>query len=824
MTTPRNLTLRQMLEGMTLAFDPAAAKGLNATIQFEITEPKPDTYHLRIADGDCTFHLGGADDPDLTIATPADVWLRISRGELDGQEALTRGLYQVNGDLSLMLRMDDLFKSEEKMSYQAPPDQRPGGPIPIPGMAWMTVAFLPWMIHWITFDLPGVGPWVSVGLPFLLSLLIVGYRLAFDRPTLLEIGGLGFFTLAGALTLMADVGFATWGSVISQVVMGVLWLGSLVLSDMPLCGEYSKWGHTKKLWRTSLFIHPNAAISLAWGWQFLVAALIGAAAVLLPHLEGVLTTVRYLLLAPTFVFTFVYQRGVENRRIADVDQALARMCFWARMGLSAASGMLLVAAMPGFDVNLLGWLALVPLLLALNTAPLAQHHFLALPFGLIWSLAAHNYYPHVFSPALGIFLILAVGAFYAGLIQWGMAVQERLSGALKLLALPVTWAAVEFVKFVAPVVREWWFAMLAKSVWRFPPALQILSVTGFPGLSFLVMLANATLAFLLLRARGKAEASVVPAWATLSGLVGVTLVIVWGAVTIPAPPAETFTVAATVDMANQDPAVQSKGEFGQATSGYLANTPAMSQAIFDVNAGLTRQIAEREPAFVVWPETEFASADDARFMDQLKKLAKKMDTYIVADVVWQAQTGMHDTALMVGPDGREVGRRAKIHITGGEEAVGFTAGPQEFPVYETPYGEVGLGVCYDYHYLDVVRSLARSGADVMLMPTDDDFGGNAWFPPYHASDAVFRAAEHRVAFATGAANGVAIVVDPYGRIVAESDINRCEVVVGEVFTVPGQTLYTRLAEWSASDWFGWLTVAALAALVAGSAIRRDSKT
>jgi apolipoprotein N-acyltransferase len=42
-------------------------------------------------------------------------------------------------------------------------------------------------------------------------------------------------------------------------------------------------------------------------------------------------------------------------------------------------------------------------------------------------------------------------------------------------------------------MEDWRFVLLVKSQWRFPLALQILSVTGFPGLSFLLMLSNVAL-------------------------------------------------------------------------------------------------------------------------------------------------------------------------------------------------------------------------------------------------------------------------------------------------------------------------------------------
>jgi len=812
MRIPTNLNLVQTLEGMPLTFKPKAAAGLNATIQFDVSGDEPGVYHLSIANGECHFHKGAVDAPTLTIATPSDVWLKVSHGELSGQDALMQGLYQASGDLSLMLKMDALFGSASETSYEAPADQRPAGPIAIPGMAWMTIAFIPWIIHWSTFDIPNLSHWISVGLPLLISTLIVAYRLKFDHPTFMEWGGLGFFTLSGTLALTGSEGYAHWGSIVSSLVMAGLWLSSIQFAKMPLSGEYSKWGFIKGLWGNSLFIYPNAVISLMWGWQFIVATMLGIAALLLPEQMLPFTLARYLLLIPAFIFTSVYQKHVpiSNPKISE-----SQFRFWVGMGLSAISGLLITSTMPGFDVPFLGWIALIPLLMALTTTPTRQHYVLALPFGLLLSIGVHNWYPHIFPPALGYFLIFAVGTFYAGMIQLGSWLQSRLPGVFKLLALPVAWSAVEFVKFIAPVVEDWWFVLLAKTMWRFPPALQILSVTGFPGLSFLVMLANVAIVFLLLKV-GKFESLQVSKRASITALIVVAAVLVWGALTIPSGPSNTFTIAALTDMVNQDPNILSTSEFEAEEFGTSANTPETSQAIFDVDVALTREIAVQNPDFIVWPENEFADADDPQFIDQLKDLAVETDSYIVADVVWNAPTGMHDTALMVGPAGDEIGHRAKINTTDGEENVGFVPGPREYPVFETPYGKVGLGVCWDRHRLYITRELVRNGAEIVLMTVDDDFGANPNFPPFHASDGVFRAAENRVAFGLGTINGLSLVIDPYGRITAEGETNERGTIIGYTFTAEGQSPYTRFG-----DWFGWLMVGMLVILVAIS-LRRET--
>ncbi len=476
---------------------------------------------------------------------------------------------------------------------------------------------------------------------------------------------------------------------------------------------------------------------------------------------------------------------------------------WKKLLLSALSGILLTLSMPGFDVPFLGWIALVPLIVAISISLPKEHYVIALPFGLILSIGVHNWYPNIFLPTLGYFLIFAVGTFYAGIIQFGGWLGSRLDGWLKLVALPVAWSAIEFVKFIAPVVEDWWFVLLAKSAWRFPPALQVLSVGGFPALSFLIMLANVAVASLLLKSLNF-EGWKVGKRASLITLFFVALIVVWGAISIPTAPAETFTIVALTDLVNQDTAIMATGEF----DGTKANTPETSQAIFDLDAELTRSVADQHPNFIVWSENEFADADDAHFIDQLKDMAVEVDSYIVADVVWHTDGKMYDTALMVSPSGEEVGRRAKINITSGEGDAGFSSGPRAYPVFSSPYGEVGLAVCWDRHRLYIIRELARNGADIVLMTVDDDFNANATFPPFHASDGVFRAAENRVAMGLGTTSGISMVIDPYGRITAEGEVNERGVIIGETFTVEGQTLNARFG-----DWFGWLMVLALLELV-----------
>ncbi len=331
--------MRKLLEGLTLALDGQAAGDLAATLQFDVTAPDAGSYYLHIAAGQCTFHTGTAPRPDLTITTPPGVWLDIARGKLGAQEAAVRGLYRAAGDLSLLARMGTLFKPAGEVTIAAPAEQqRLAGPLPLSGMAWLTLPFVPVTLFWILFNLPGVSPWLSVGLPLALCAALVAYRLVYDRPTWLEYGvGLMFVLIAG-LALAGVPAIGRWGGAFASLFMGAIWFSSLVWAAMPVSAEYVKWTVVKPVWDLSMFIHPNAVISLAWGGQFLAAGLLGSAAVLLPALHLPLVLAQYLLMVPAAMFTRRYQAGIRQRVIADPERDLAaiRRVALAGLGLSAA--------------------------------------------------------------------------------------------------------------------------------------------------------------------------------------------------------------------------------------------------------------------------------------------------------------------------------------------------------------------------------------------------------------------------------------------------------------------------------------------------------
>ena len=102
-------TCRELLEMMPLGFNPDEAGDLKAAVQFNISGGEEFVAHLDIAEGKCAFVDGPAAQPNLVVKAPAEIWLDISQGRLDGQAAFMSGKYQTQGDITLLMRFSKIF-------------------------------------------------------------------------------------------------------------------------------------------------------------------------------------------------------------------------------------------------------------------------------------------------------------------------------------------------------------------------------------------------------------------------------------------------------------------------------------------------------------------------------------------------------------------------------------------------------------------------------------------------------------------------------------------------------------------------------------------
>lgn len=153
------------------------------------------------------------------------------------------------------------------------------------------------------------------------------------------------------------------------------------------------------------------------------------------------------------------------------------------------------------------------------------------------------------------------------------------------------------------------------------------------------------------------------------------------------------------------------------------NKPTDKPAQF---AKLIEQAAQKKADLVVLPESitvygtklpyaECAEPIPGPSTDYFGELAKKHDLYIVVGLYERAKHLVYNVAVLIGPDGKIVGKYRKVTLPRGEIEKGVTPG-SEYPVFQTRFGKVGMMVCYDGFFPEVARELSKNGAEVIAWP------------------------------------------------------------------------------------------------------------
>jgi multimeric flavodoxin WrbA len=109
---PRPDSVETFMLIMPMGFNPAAAANTRATIQFKFSGEAEGSCYFKIEDGRIDAVLGAVEKPDLTIEAPFSVWMDIMTRKADRQQMFMEQKYKVSGDLSLLLRMNQLFGRE----------------------------------------------------------------------------------------------------------------------------------------------------------------------------------------------------------------------------------------------------------------------------------------------------------------------------------------------------------------------------------------------------------------------------------------------------------------------------------------------------------------------------------------------------------------------------------------------------------------------------------------------------------------------------------------------------------------------------------------
>jgi predicted amidohydrolase len=112
---------------------------------------------------------------------------------------------------------------------------------------------------------------------------------------------------------------------------------------------------------------------------------------------------------------------------------------------------------------------------------------------------------------------------------------------------------------------------------------------------------------------------------------------------------------------------------------------------------------------------QFAEPVPGPSTDYFGGLAAKHKLHIALSLYERDGHLVYNTAVLLGPDGKLIGKYRKVCLPHGEVEKGIAPG-HDYPVFDTAFGKVGLMVCYDGFFPEVARELSNRGAEVIAWP------------------------------------------------------------------------------------------------------------
>ena len=480
---------------------------------------------------------------------------------------------------------------------------------------------------------------------------------------------------------------------------------------------------------------------------------------------------------------------------------------------SALSGLLLVASFPTIDIPFLAWIALVPLLLALEGQTVKKGFLLGGIAGIVyfagtvhWVTNSVHFYGGIpVVPASLITLLLCLYlALYPAVFAAAVVHLRGVHRALFFIAAPSLWTALELARTYVFSGFPW--ALAGYSQYSILPVIQMADITGVYGVSFLIVLVNAAAAEFIISRRNYP--------AVIAAVLAVAVAVGYGFVKLRSA-GDAAGVMISVIQGN----IEQDKKWD----------PAYQAEVTGVYERLTREARKQDPDLIIWPETATpfyftgVNADDRKLSAGLTSFVREQGTPLLfGSPTYEIRPDRHiigrNSAFLMSAGGTVEATYHKIHLVPfGEyvplrkvlffvekmvQVIGDFQGGDEFTVMTVPYGgpetrkeaRLSTVICYEIIFPDLVRRFVDAGAGIVTTVTNDAWFGRTAAPYQHFSMAVFRAVENRVPVARAANTGISGFIDSRGRILEASGIFSEAHLTRKLTPGTEKTFYTKYGD------------------------------
>lgn len=467
---------------------------------------------------------------------------------------------------------------------------------------------------------------------------------------------------------------------------------------------------------------------------------------------------------------------------ADAKQQRSMRRRWA---LAAGSGVLLTLLYPPFSVSAVGWVALTPLILALEGATPPTGFGLGWLAGTVGSLGVTGFW--MFRAARDYFGLSPVGAaaFTVGVNQvfvavyfglFGLAVALVRARRWRCLFVPALFVTTEYVRAHALTGNPW--ALLGQSQ-NGLALIQLCDLAGVYGLSFLLALVATAVAELRRTYAPAATAAVL-----------LILVLIYGEWRIAAVKASD-SLQVTLVQANLPNDQRGRPElFSDHLNRYL---------------DLTRRASSPPAALIIWPENAigFFPQENALLLDRITQLLRADHAALLTGAPRAGGragvAAIYNSAYLLTADGL-VGAYDKRVLLPFVERFPFR--PEDSPYLPGAEATIlpvanfrfGTLICYEAIYPELARALVAHGAQFLVNISNDSWFEAGAGPEQHYEIARFRAVENHVSLVRVTNSGVSGVIDAVGRDLVRLPLQQAAALSVPVPLGSGGSFYTRYGD------------------------------
>ena len=474
--------------------------------------------------------------------------------------------------------------------------------------------------------------------------------------------------------------------------------------------------------------------------------------------------------------------------------------------LAVSSGILTSLSFPKFSLSFFAWISLIPLLFVLSGKKPKSSFLLGwiagfshYAFLLYWIPYVPAHYGNLsFGLSLLVYvllvLFLALSWAFFSLIFFKL---YRSYPKLTFLLAPFVWISMEYI--LTYILTGFPWCLLGYSQFKNIFFIQLASIAGIYGLSFFLVLFQ-SMFVLSIKFRKR-----YPFFAAL----GLILIIHLGGF---------FSIRKATPAENAFTASVIQGNVSSDIYWDRISTQEIME-LFNRHIELSHRSSTEGAGLIIWPEFSvplcFSCSEELYnyFKKRLFKFVTNTNCTLLLGtnekMSSQEKTHYFNTALCLSPE-LSMSQYHKMHLVPFGEytpykkifffiekvthAIGDITPGTQYSLHQYKGSKFGSPICYEIIFPNQVRKFTKKGANFLVTITNDGWYGKSSAPYQHFAMAVLRAVENRRYLLRAATTGISGIVDPYGRILSQSELMTKTYLLGQITPSEKLTFYTRFGD------------------------------